>query len=85
MKLVWRPPNGSASPFLNHVHTIMRRCTVEIAIASINLQDHRARISQKLELEGHHALLRFALERQASLWLTGVQSTAFRRALYASR
>jgi hypothetical protein len=29
------------------------------------IEHHRARISQKLELEGHHALLKFALEHQA--------------------
>jgi len=31
------------------------------------IEHHRARISQKLELEGHHALLRFALEHQSEL------------------
>jgi DNA-binding NarL/FixJ family response regulator len=31
------------------------------------IEHHRARISQKLELEGHHALLKFALEHQSEL------------------
>ena len=30
-------------------------------------EHHRARISHKLELKGHHALLKFALEHQAEL------------------
>ena len=35
--------------------------------ARISIEHHRARISQKLELEGHHALLKFALEHQSEL------------------
>jgi DNA-binding NarL/FixJ family response regulator len=37
----------------------------ELFLSVRTIEHHRARISQKLELEGHHALLRFALEHQS--------------------
>jgi len=39
----------------------------ELFLSVRTIEHHRARISNKLELEGHHALLRFALEHQAAL------------------
>lgn len=39
----------------------------ELFLSVRTIEHHRARISQKLELEGHHALLKFALEHQAEL------------------
>jgi DNA-binding NarL/FixJ family response regulator len=39
----------------------------ELFLSVRTIEHHRARISQKLELEGHHALLRFALEHQSEL------------------
>lgn len=39
----------------------------ELCLSVRTIEHHRARISQKLALEGHHALLKFALEHQAEL------------------
>jgi DNA-binding NarL/FixJ family response regulator len=39
----------------------------ELHLSVRTIEHHRARISQKLELEGHHALLKFALENQSAL------------------
>lgn len=39
----------------------------ELFLSVRTIEHHRARISQKLELEGHHALLKFALEHQSEL------------------
>ena len=39
----------------------------ELFLSVRTIEHHRTRISQKLELEGHHALLKFALEHQAEL------------------
>jgi DNA-binding NarL/FixJ family response regulator len=39
----------------------------ELFLSVRTIEHHRARISQKLELEGHHALLKFALENQSAL------------------
>ena len=39
----------------------------ELCLSARTIEHHRARISQKLELEGHHALLKFALEHQSEL------------------
>jgi len=39
----------------------------ELFLSVRTIEHHRARISQKLELEGRHALLKFALEHQAEL------------------
>lgn len=39
----------------------------ELCLSVRTIEHHRARVSQKLELEGHHALLKFALEHQAEL------------------
>jgi DNA-binding NarL/FixJ family response regulator len=39
----------------------------ELCLSVRTIEHHRARISQKLELEGHHALLKFALEHQSEL------------------
>jgi DNA-binding NarL/FixJ family response regulator len=39
----------------------------ELFLSVRTIEHHRARISQKLELEGRHALLKFALENQAEL------------------
>jgi len=39
----------------------------QLCLSVRTIEHHRARISQKLELEGHHALLKFALEHQAEL------------------
>jgi DNA-binding NarL/FixJ family response regulator len=39
----------------------------ELFLSARTIEHHRARISQKLELEGHHALLKFALEHQSEL------------------
>ena len=39
----------------------------QLCLSVRTIEHHRARISQKLELEGHHALLKFALEHQSEL------------------
>src|SRR5262245_34955548 len=39
----------------------------ELCLSVRTIEHHRARISQKLELEGHHALLKFALEHHSEL------------------
>ncbi len=39
----------------------------QLCLSVRTIEHHRARISQKLELEGHHALLKFALENQSEL------------------
>jgi DNA-binding NarL/FixJ family response regulator len=39
----------------------------ELCLSVRTIEHHRARISQKLELEGHHALLKFALEHESEL------------------
>ena len=39
----------------------------ELFLSVRTIEHHRARISNKLELEGHHALLKFALEHQSEL------------------
>lgn len=39
----------------------------ELFLSVRTIEHHRARISQKLELEGHHALLKFTLEHQSEL------------------
>ncbi|MGH9845242.1 MAG: response regulator [Blastocatellia bacterium] len=39
----------------------------QLCLSSRTIEHHRARISQKLELEGRHALLKFALEHQSEL------------------
>ncbi len=39
----------------------------ELFLSTRTIEHHRARISQKLELEGRHGLLKFALEHQAEL------------------
>lgn len=39
----------------------------ELCLSPRTIEHHRARISQKLELEGHHALLKFALAHQSEL------------------
>lgn len=39
----------------------------ELCLSIRTIEHHRARISFKLELEGHHALLKFALEHQSEL------------------
>jgi DNA-binding NarL/FixJ family response regulator len=39
----------------------------ELFLSVRTIEHHRARISQKLELEGRHALLKFALEHQSEL------------------
>jgi DNA-binding NarL/FixJ family response regulator len=44
-----------------------RQIADELFLSVRTIEHHRARISQKLELEGHHALLKFALEHQAEL------------------
>lgn len=42
-----------------------RQIADHLCLSVRTIEHHRARISQKLELEGHHALLKFALEHQA--------------------
>jgi DNA-binding NarL/FixJ family response regulator len=42
-----------------------RQIADQLCLSVRTIEHHRARISQKLELEGHHALLKFALEHQA--------------------
>jgi len=39
----------------------------ELCLSVRTIEHHRARISQKLELEGRHALLKFAIEHQSEL------------------
>ncbi|MGH9834116.1 MAG: response regulator [Blastocatellia bacterium] len=39
----------------------------ELCLSIRTIEHHRARIGEKLELEGHHALLKFALEHQSEL------------------
>ena len=39
----------------------------QLCLSIRTIEHHRARISQKLELEGHHALLKFALEHHSEL------------------
>jgi DNA-binding NarL/FixJ family response regulator len=39
----------------------------ELCLSVRTIEHHRARISAKLELEGHHALLKFALKHQSEL------------------
>jgi DNA-binding NarL/FixJ family response regulator len=39
----------------------------ELCLSVRTIEHHRARVSQKLELEGHHALLKFALEHESEL------------------
>jgi DNA-binding NarL/FixJ family response regulator len=39
----------------------------ELFLSVRTIEHHRARISQKLELEGHHAVLKFALAHQSEL------------------
>lgn len=39
----------------------------ELFLSVRTIEHHRARISQKLELEGHHAVLKFALTHQSEL------------------
>lgn len=39
----------------------------ELFLSARTIEHHRARIGQKLELEGRHALLKFALEHQSEL------------------
>ncbi|MGH9840217.1 MAG: response regulator [Blastocatellia bacterium] len=39
----------------------------QLCLSVRTIEHHRARISAKLELEGHHALLKFALEHQSEL------------------
>jgi len=41
-----------------------RQIADHLCLSVRTIEHHRARISQKLELEGHHALLKFALEHQ---------------------
>jgi DNA-binding NarL/FixJ family response regulator len=42
-----------------------RQIADQLCLSVRTIEHHRARISQKLELEGHHALLKFALEHQS--------------------
>ncbi len=39
----------------------------QLCLSIRTIEHHRARIGEKLELEGHHALLKFALEHQSEL------------------
>jgi DNA-binding NarL/FixJ family response regulator len=39
----------------------------ELCLSVRTIEHHRSRINDKLELEGHHALLKFALEHQSEL------------------
>jgi DNA-binding NarL/FixJ family response regulator len=39
----------------------------QLCLSVRTIEHHRARIGEKLELEGHHALLKFALEHQSEL------------------
>jgi DNA-binding NarL/FixJ family response regulator len=39
----------------------------ELRLSIRTIEHHRSRINDKLELEGHHALLKFALEHQSEL------------------
>ena len=39
----------------------------ELGVSSRTVENHRSNISQKLKLQGSHALLRFALEHQNEL------------------
>ncbi|HZS46202.1 MAG TPA: response regulator transcription factor [Blastocatellia bacterium] len=39
----------------------------ELFLSVRTIEHHRARIGQKLELDGHHALLKFAIEHQSEL------------------
>lgn len=42
-----------------------RQIADQLCLSVRTIEHHRARISQKLELEGHHALLKFALDHQS--------------------
>jgi len=44
-----------------------RQIADELCLSVRTIEHHRARISQKLELEGHQALLKFALEHQSEM------------------
>ncbi|QQS46522.1 MAG: response regulator transcription factor [Acidobacteriota bacterium] len=44
-----------------------REIADQLCLSVRTIEHHRARISQKLELEGRHALLKFALEHQSDL------------------
>jgi two-component system response regulator DegU len=46
-------------------HKSNRQIADQLCLSVRTIEHHRARISQKLELEGHHALLKFALAHQA--------------------
>jgi DNA-binding NarL/FixJ family response regulator len=46
-------------------HKSNRQIADQLCLSVRTIEHHRARISQKLELEGHHALLKFALEHQS--------------------
>ncbi len=44
-----------------------KQIAADLFLSVRTIEHHRARISRKLELDGHHALLKFALEHQAEL------------------
>jgi len=62
---------AESKPQISMLTTIERRVLKVVAdelfLSVRTIEHHRARISQKLELEGHHALLKFALEHQSEL------------------
>ena len=68
-----KPQITSLSPIERRVLKLVaqyksnKEIAAELFLSVRTIEHHRARISNKLELEGHHALLKFALEHQSEL------------------